>query len=231
MRRLAFWILLSMPSMAFADEDGDGISSADGDCDDSDNTVYPSAPELCDGLDNDCDGSIDEDIDVTYWADADGDGYGDAGVTTEDCDQPSGFVLNSVDCDDTDSSVNPAADEICDNGMDDNCNGTENEGCDEDTGEPSGEPSGEPGGEPSGEPSGEPGDDPDFEPNDGEQDAPNVGDSNLPNPEDGSGNGSGVGPAAGGSPDSLKGTDGGCSEGSMALLLLPLLGFRRRKQS
>ena len=58
-------------------------------------------------------------------------------------DQPSGYVLNPVDCDDTNSSVNPAADEICDNGMDDNCNGTEDEGCDEDTGNPGSEPSGE----------------------------------------------------------------------------------------
>lgn len=238
MRRLAFWFLLSIPSLALADQDGDGVSDVDGDCDDTDNTIYPSAPELCDGLDNDCDGSTDEDIDVTYWADADGDGYGDAGVTVEDCDQPTGYVLNSVDCDDTDPTVSPAAEEICDNGIDDNCNGTENEGCDEDTGgsgaepsaEPAGEPGGEPSGEPNGEPSGEPSNEQEFEPNDGEQDAPNVGDQDLGNPDEESGNGSGVGPAAGGGPDSLKSTESGCGSSSATLLLIPLFGLARNRR-
>lgn len=43
------------------DQDGDGVSEADGDCDDNNAKVYPGAPELCDGLDNDCNGFIDDD--------------------------------------------------------------------------------------------------------------------------------------------------------------------------
>jgi hypothetical protein len=50
-----FFLQLSFE--AAPDGDGDGYSEEDGDCDDTDNTVYPGAPELCDGKDNDCNGS------------------------------------------------------------------------------------------------------------------------------------------------------------------------------
>lgn len=64
---------------------------------------------------------------TTYWADADGDGYGDPSSLTGACeDPPDGFVGNSDDCDDLDSTVSPGASETCD-GADDDCDGTVDE--------------------------------------------------------------------------------------------------------
>jgi MYXO-CTERM domain-containing protein len=96
------------------------------DCDDGDSSISPGADEYCDGDDNDCDGDTDEDsaLDATTWyIDFDSDGYGVATFTEISCDEPSGFVDNIDDCDDTDSSVSPDADEVCD-GIDNNCDGT-----------------------------------------------------------------------------------------------------------
>jgi hypothetical protein len=100
-----------------------GYSTTAGDCDDRAATTYPGADEYCDGDDNDCDGTTDEDaaLDVSTWyLDADGDGYGNAASTDKDCYQPTGYVANSTDCDDGVSSINPAASEYCD-GVDNDC--------------------------------------------------------------------------------------------------------------
>jgi len=110
------------------DVDGDGFL-VDEDCDDSDEAVNPDADELCDGIDNDCDGDIDEDdaIDAgTWYADDDEDGFGDAESSRTACEQPDEYVTDTTDCDDNDDDIHPAADEICDD-EDNNCDGEINE--------------------------------------------------------------------------------------------------------
>ncbi len=110
---------------------GSGFVGDDTDCDDGDIAVNPDAAEVCDGVDNDCDGDVDEDdadLDTstltTWYEDADGDGYGDAAVSSMDaCAQPSGMVSDSSDCDDADASVNPAASELCGDSVDEDCDG------------------------------------------------------------------------------------------------------------
>jgi hypothetical protein len=101
----------------------DGYVSEGGDCDDTNANVNPNATEVCDGIDNNCNGQIDEGVTPTWYIDADGDGYGSAEDTLEQCDQPSGYVDNSDDCDDTRANVYPGAEEICDSGIDEDCNG------------------------------------------------------------------------------------------------------------
>jgi hypothetical protein len=95
------------------------------DCDDTVATINPGADEYCNGVDDDCDGDIDEDtaVDATTWyADADSDTYGDAATSDTECTQPSGYVADNTDCDDTVATINPGADEYC-NGVDDDCDG------------------------------------------------------------------------------------------------------------
>ena len=88
------------------DADDDGYPAAM-DCDDTDAAVHPDAAERCNGRDDDCDGVADEDgVDGGPWyADADGDGYGDpaAGTQTE-CEAPAGYGADGSDCDDADAS-------------------------------------------------------------------------------------------------------------------------------
>jgi hypothetical protein len=95
------------------------------DCDDGDAAVSPAGLELCDGLDNDCDGSIDLDAAdaPTWYADADGDSYGDAAASSAACTAPTGFVADASDCDDGDAAVSPAGLELCD-GIDNDCDGS-----------------------------------------------------------------------------------------------------------
>ena len=94
------------------------------DCDDSNPSIYPNAPELCNGDDDDCDNQVDENTvdSFDYYFDSDGDGFGDASQLLTDCLQPAGYVLDNTDCDDTDPEIYPQAQEYCD-GIDSNCNG------------------------------------------------------------------------------------------------------------
>ena len=101
------------------DVDADGFAS-DIDCDDTNPAINPAAAELCDGVDNDCDGSVDEGLTGAYYVDEDEDGYGDPTSIVEACEQTRGLADNPDDCDDSNLLVHPAADELC-NGIDDDC--------------------------------------------------------------------------------------------------------------
>ena len=102
-----------------------GYSAADGDCDDTDPAVNPAAAEVCDGIDNDCDGQTDEGVQTTYYRDADGDTYGVTGSTTLACTLPPGYSAIDGDCDDTADTVYPGAEEICGDGIDQDCDGSD----------------------------------------------------------------------------------------------------------
>jgi hypothetical protein len=102
----------------------DGAAPVGGDCNDGDPATYPSATELCDGVDNDCTGTIDDDVVYIDWyADDDGDGYGDDAESTFDCVPPDDYVAAAGDCDDTSATVSPAASEDCGTKSDDDCDG------------------------------------------------------------------------------------------------------------
>ena len=98
-----------------------------GDCDDNNAAVNAGATEICNNIDDNCDGQIDEGVQSTYYEDADGDNFGNAAVSTLACTQPVGYILDNTDCDDTNAAVNSAAAEVC-NTIDDNCNGQIDEG-------------------------------------------------------------------------------------------------------
>jgi hypothetical protein len=96
-----------------------------GDCNDGDDDINPDAFEYCDLVDNNCDGNIDEAGalgEAAWYADTDGDGFGDYENSISSCDEPGGYTADFYDCDDSDPLVYPGADEICDY-KDNDCDG------------------------------------------------------------------------------------------------------------
>ncbi len=104
----------------------DAVAQA-GDCDDSNGSIRPGAAEICNQIDDDCDGSVDESAGPTWYADADGDTYGNPTSSVIACQQPVGYVANASDCDDSDNTINPEGTEAC-NGADDDCDAEIDEG-------------------------------------------------------------------------------------------------------
>ncbi len=121
------------------DEDHDGYAAADGpfypgelggtDCDDTNAQVHPGATEICNGIDDDCQGGIDDGLPnrVAYFVDNDRDGFGNPDASVLSCLQSPGLVTDAGDCDDTRAYVHPGAVETCD-GLDDDCNGLVDDG-------------------------------------------------------------------------------------------------------
>ncbi|MEK6901056.1 MAG: putative metal-binding motif-containing protein, partial [Nanoarchaeota archaeon] len=129
--------------MFYRDGDGDGYGNAaeqrlscqqpigyvvnNTDCDDRNRQINPQQQELCNEINDDCDGEIDEGVLLTFYRDADQDGFGDPLVSRLSCRQPIGYVANNTDCSDGDRQINPGQQELC-NQVNDNCNDQTDEG-------------------------------------------------------------------------------------------------------
>ncbi|MBX2796696.1 MAG: hypothetical protein KTR31_03470 [Myxococcales bacterium] len=128
----------------YPDADGDGYGSTEafetsclspgpiytqisGDCDDGNAMINPLVREVCNGVDDDCDGRADdqdEGVDpttrITFYRDRDEDTFGNPLDTVRRCAAPPRFVSNAEDCDDRNDLINPDAQEVCDN-VDNDC--------------------------------------------------------------------------------------------------------------
>lgn len=136
--------MLGSEQLWYVDADGDGhgdensvpvvatyasglVANGD-DCNDSDAKVYAGRPETCNDVDDNCNGFVDEHAtnETRWFLDGDGDGFGDATISTDSCDGQSRFVADATDCDDTVVTIHPTAEEFC-NDVDDNCDGAVDE--------------------------------------------------------------------------------------------------------
>jgi hypothetical protein len=116
--------------VGLVDNDGDGYTS-DVDCDDNNIAINPAALEVCDGIDNNCNIEIDEFVSTEYYADLDGDGFGDVNNTIFDCAQPAGYVTNFDDCDDTNVTFQDNDGDGDGSAIIDACGVTSNSDCDD----------------------------------------------------------------------------------------------------
>ena len=106
-----------------------GYVDSNSDCNDTKAAIHPGATEICDNIDNDCDASVDENLEKhIYYSDHDGDGFGGT-ATASACVLPAGYAHNNTDCNDLKYSVHPGATEFNDD-MDNDCDGVIDEGFD-----------------------------------------------------------------------------------------------------
>lgn len=94
------------------------------DCNPTNSAIHPLTPEVCDGVDNDCDGVVDDGVTTTYYQDSDGDGYGNSGVSTGACALPIGYTGDNTDCIDTNDQINPQTTRYLDSDSDGFANGS-----------------------------------------------------------------------------------------------------------
>lgn len=128
----------------YQDRDGDGFGNPEGlttlacepplhyvdnnlDCDDINAQRNPELREICDELDNNCNGETDEELRSIFYQDSDGDGFGDPTHSELACNAPGQYVDNNLDCDDRNPNRNAALEEVCDE-LDNDCNGIADDG-------------------------------------------------------------------------------------------------------
>jgi hypothetical protein len=124
--RRSWWLAVALCFTGCKDSDFDGVRDAK-DCEPNNRAVSPDLPEVCDGVDNNCNGQVDEDVALKAFLDRDGDGKGDPEFFRRVCELPANGVTEAGDCDDFDASVYEGAEELCDE-LDNNCDGDIDEG-------------------------------------------------------------------------------------------------------